>query len=187
MWEAPDEALLAGFGSDDPEAAAEFVRRFQRRVYGLALSVLGDDGRAAEVAQEAFVRAWRHAATFDARRGSVSAWLLAITRNLAIDRQRFERVRPAVPVDPSTLLVRGGNQTDPSDAAALSVETRVALDALARLPEPQRRCIVLATIGGRTAREISEIEGIPLGTAKTRIRSGLQRLRTWLEDDEVIP
>ncbi|MEQ8718869.1 MAG: sigma-70 family RNA polymerase sigma factor [Acidimicrobiales bacterium] len=178
-----DEALLAAFGREDRRAAAVFVRRFQRRVFGLALAVVGDEGRAAEVAQDAFVRAWRHAASFDPRRGSVITWLLTITRNLAIDRRRMEDVRPADPVDP-LLLAHPVLHRGPEDAAMAAGETSHVVDALGALPEPQRRCVVLATIGGRTAREISEIEGIPLGTAKTRIRDGLRKVRQNLSATE---
>jgi len=183
VWDASDEALLAGLASGDRTAAVVFVRRFQRRVFGLALSMLRDEGRAAEVAQDVFVRAWKHASSFDARRGSVATWLLAITRNLAIDRLRMEGARPSDPVDPAT-LVRLPVDRRPEDTAVTADETRRALDALAALPEVQRRCVVLATIGGRTAAEISQLEQIPLGTAKTRIRDGLARLRGLLAEQE---
>ena len=76
MWDASDEAVLAGLGAGDVEAAAVFVRRFQHRVYGLALAVLGDEGRASEVAQDAFVKAWRHAATYDPRQLQIGLKLL---------------------------------------------------------------------------------------------------------------
>jgi RNA polymerase sigma factor (sigma-70 family) len=88
VWEVSDEALFAGYASGDPEAAARFVDRFRRRVYGLALAVVRVPVDAEEVAQEAFVRAWRFAASFDERRGSVAAWLLGITRNVALDSVR---------------------------------------------------------------------------------------------------
>ncbi len=91
MWDASDEALLAGFASGDPTAEAAFVRRFQRRLFGLAVTMVGED-EAADVAQEAFVRAWRHAGAFDPRRGSVATWLSTITRNLALDHLRARRV-----------------------------------------------------------------------------------------------
>lgn len=182
MWDAPDDALLAGVAAGDDAAIAVFVRRFQRRVYGAALAVVRDEGAAAEVAQDAFVRAWTHAPSFDARRGSVTTWLLAITRNLAIDRLRMAAVRPADPVDPGT-LVRAAGGLGPDDHAVVRSETERVLGALATLPEDQRRCVVLATIGGRTAREISEQERIPLGTAKTRLRDGLRKLRATLDTD----
>ncbi len=186
MWDGSDEALLAGLGAGDDTASAVFVRRFQRRVYGLALAVLHDEGRAAEVAQDAFVRAWTHAASFDPRRGSVATWLLTITRNLAIDRRRMEAVRPADPVDPDTMVHRS-TRPGPEDTAMTSAAAHRVLDVLSSLPDAQRRCVVLATVGGRTTREISEAEQIPLGTAKTRLRDGLLKVRAQLllDDEEV--
>lgn len=183
MWDASDEALLAGVAADDETAMLVLVRRFQRQVFGLALAVLRDDGEAADVAQEAFVRAWRSADSFDARRGSVRTWLLAITRNVAIDRLRMDGRRPVDPVDPAT-LVRRPSGGGPEDTAVDDLEVRRVLDALAGLSEPQRRCVVLATLGGFTAHEISTVEGIPLGTAKTRIRDGLQHVRALLDTRE---
>jgi DNA-directed RNA polymerase specialized sigma24 family protein len=81
-----DEPLLAGFGARDRDASAALVRRFQSRVFGLALTILGDRGEAEEAAQEAFLRAFRHAEAYDRRHGAVATWLLAIARNVAIDR-----------------------------------------------------------------------------------------------------
>ena len=98
-----DEALLAGLASGDAEAAAAFVRRFQRRVYGLALTILREPAAAEDAAQEAFLRAWRHAETYDPRRGRVLTWLLGIARNVAIDTVRLKR---AEPLDPETLANR---------------------------------------------------------------------------------
>ncbi len=183
MWEASDEALLAGMGTGDGAAAIAFVRRFQRRVHGLALLITGDDTVAEDVAQEAFVRAWRHAPAFDPRRGSVTTWLLTITRNLAIDALRVARARPADPVDVIEVTA-DGPLVEPSDHAVHRDEvTRVAA-AVASLPVEQRRAVVLASLYGRSAREVSEVEGVPLGTAKTRIRTGLIRLREALGADQ---
>src|SRR5919197_2502044 len=111
-----DEALLAGLGSGDGDSAAAFVRRFQRRVYGLAVTMLRDPDLAEDVAQETFVRAWRHAATYDARRGRVPTWVLAIARNLAIDRARM---RSATPVDPEVIAseLELATETAPVDIA----------------------------------------------------------------------
>jgi RNA polymerase sigma factor (sigma-70 family) len=170
-----DEMLLAALGSGDAEAAAAFVRRFQSRVYGLALTILRDTGIAEEVAQETFVRAWRHASTYDARRGRVPTWLLTITRNLAIDRAR---VRSPTPVDPGALaseleLARADQPIDVPERDRLR-------RALWALPDDQRRAVVLATYAGRTALEISELDGVPLGTVKTRIRAAMLKLRESL-------
>jgi RNA polymerase sigma-70 factor (ECF subfamily) len=183
VWDPSDDALLAGVAAGDRTAAVVFVRRFQRRVFGLALTIVGDDGRAEEVAQDAFVRAWRNAASFDPRRGSVTTWLLAITRNVAIDRLRSESVRPSDPVDPTTMSSADPTR-GPEDVALARADVRRIALALVALPEAQRRCVVLATIGGCTALEISESEGIPLGTAKTRIRDGLIRVRGLLAVEE---
>jgi RNA polymerase sigma-70 factor (ECF subfamily) len=174
-----DEALLAGLAAGDREAAAAFVRRFQRRVFGLALTIVGDAGTAEDVAQEAFLRAWRRAGGYDARRGRVSTWLLAITRNVAIDIVRLKRAQP---IDPEALasrlqLEQSRNGTgEPPEIADRELLRRL----LGGLPDDQRRAVVLAIYYGRTAREIGEIEGVPLGTAKTRIRSAMMRLRETL-------
>jgi DNA-directed RNA polymerase specialized sigma24 family protein len=80
-----DESLLAGLGSGDPDAAVDFVRRFQRRVFGLTFAILRDRAAAEEAAQESFLRAWRHASAYDPRRGTVAAWLLTIARNVSIN------------------------------------------------------------------------------------------------------
>jgi RNA polymerase sigma-70 factor (ECF subfamily) len=182
MWEASDDALVAGMAAGDADAATALVRRYQRRVFGLAATMVGDRMQAEDVAQEAFVRAWRHAAAFDPRRGSVSTWLLTITRNLAIDTLR---VRRSEPLDPTALAAMSGAEPrpGPAEAAMTGSEVDQLRQALAQLPDEQRRAIVLAAIGGRTGQEVSEAEGIPLGTAKTRIRTALLRLRTTLADE----
>ena len=140
MWPPlSDESLLTGFGARDPDASAAFVRRFQSRVFGLALTILGDRGEAEEAAQEAFLRAFRHAEAYDPRRGAVATWLLAIARDVEIDRARLRR----------------------SEAERLRA-------ALATLPEEQRRELLLAAFLGRTAREIGALDGTPIGTVETR-------------------
>lgn len=178
-----DEALIAGMAVGDDDAAVAFVRRYQKRVYGLAIGMLGDPGIAEDVAQEALLRAWRHAPVYDARRGSVTTWVLTITRNLAIDAIRRHR---AVPTDPESLVAlslasTGGSAEDVATAGHLGPELRTALSTL---PVEQRRATVLAALYGRTASEISASEAIPLGTAKTRIRAGLSKLRAALRDVE---
>jgi len=177
-----DEALLAALALGEPDAAAVFVRRFQRRVFGVAVSVTSDPAIAEDVAQQAFERAWRHGGSFDARRGSVATWLLAITRNLAIDAMRVRRPRP---MDPWVVagLIGEGRSVDPLAAAVASDELdriRLQLDAL---PPEQRRAVLLATVGGRTMNEIGDIEGIPVPTAKTRLRAGLRKLRAAFADE----
>lgn len=183
MWSVSDDALVAGLAAGDSDAASAFVRRFQRRVFGLARTIVPDDRAAEDVAQEAFLRAWRHAAAYDPRRGSVVGWLLTITRNLAIDAVRVRR--PAI-FDPAVLMGfdSDSGERSPHDLAQLGDDTARLRAALMRLPEEQCRAIVLAGLLGYTAREVGEIEDIPLGTAKTRIRTALQRLRVALVTEE---
>jgi RNA polymerase sigma factor (sigma-70 family) len=179
MRGAADDALLAGLAAGDRECTTAFVRRFQSRVYGMALSVVGDPVQAEDVAQEVFVRAWRHAANYDARRAAVPTWLLAITRNLAIDTVRVRRAEPMEP-DAIVALQLESTEAAPADAAASNEDADQLRRALAELPVDQRRAVVLASIRGLTAQEISDSESIPLGTAKTRIRSAMIKLRSSL-------
>jgi RNA polymerase sigma-70 factor (ECF subfamily) len=183
MWSVSDETLYAGLAAGDRDATDAFVARFQRRVYGLARSIIGDDRLAEDVAQEALVRAWRHAAAYDPRRGSVATWLLTITRNLAIDEIRVRR--PAA-YDPEVLIATAppSGERGPADVAVIGQDVLRLQRALATLPAEQRRAIVLAGVLGLSGREVAEHEDIPLGTAKTRIRAAMIRLRTLLVDEE---
>lgn len=176
----PDDALLAAVALDERDAAAVFVRRFQRRVYGLAYTITGEATMADDIAQMTFERAWRHAGAYDPRRAPVTTWLLTITRNLSIDAMR---VRRSSPFDAQLIdeLLPPAAGVDPQQAAVLSDDLGRLGEELAALPADQRRAVLLATVAGRTANEIAGIEGIPLGTAKTRIRSGLRRLRAATE------
>ena len=179
--EPSDEALLAGYATGDPRTAAAFVRRFQGRVYGLALTIVRQPALAEEVAQETFTRVYRHAGNYDARKGRVSTWLLSIARNLAIDVTRLKRLDP---VDPEVIEaeVTIDFQSPGADEAALQPDERDQLrSAIGELPDDQRRAIVLAAYLGRTAREISDLDDVPLGTVKTRIRTAMLKLRSELE------
>jgi RNA polymerase sigma-70 factor (ECF subfamily) len=178
-----DHALLLGLGRGDREAGRAFVHRYQRRVYGLARSLMGDPTHAEEIAQEALIRAWRNAGSYDARLGSVSSWLLTITRNLATDALRR---KSAQPTDPSAALFldQPAPCAKPVDAAVIADDTDRVRAALRLLPDEQRRALCLAAYYGLSAREISENELIPLGTAKSRIRLSLRKVRALLSDDE---
>ncbi|MGH2829790.1 MAG: RNA polymerase sigma factor [Actinomycetota bacterium] len=182
MWSVSDEALLAGLAAGDPEAITTFIRRFQRRVYGLAYSIVGDAGLAEDVAQETFARAWRHAQAFDPRRGPVAAWLLSICRNLSIDTVRPRRAQPT---DPDAILAMQipAPGAGPAEEALAADDAARLRAAIAELPVDQRRSLVMAAFFGRSAREISEQEHIPLGTAKTRIRTAMIKLRTALSTE----
>ena len=177
-----DAALLAGLSAGGQDVGLAFVRRFQRQVYGVALAVVGDPTLAEDVAQQAFIRAWKAAPAFDPRRGSVRTWLTTITHNLAIDATR---VRKATPLDPSDLVQIIGSGIDEPEAWSVKEESASELRrAIRELPPEQGRAIVMAGVYGLTAQEVADAEGIPLGTAKTRIRSAMAKLRSSLEPSE---
>jgi RNA polymerase sigma factor (sigma-70 family) len=179
----PDETLLAGLGAGDADLAVAFVRRFQRVVYGVALTVTRDPVTAEDVAQQAFEQAWRHAQVYDSRRGSVRAWLTTIAHNLAID---VLRARTSAPVDPAELPALLTAVTETPERVAVARDSAAGLRrALGQLPGAQARAVAMAGIYGMTARQIAVTEDIPLGTAKTRIRDGMLKLRAALLPEDV--
>ncbi|HEX4289556.1 MAG TPA: sigma-70 family RNA polymerase sigma factor [Trebonia sp.] len=182
----PDETLLAGLGAGDAELSVAFVRRFQGLVFGVALNVLRDRNVAEDVAQQAFERAWKHAQMFDGRQGTVRGWLTRITHNLAID---VLRGRSSAPMDPNDLALLITSLADSPERIAVANDSAAGLRReLRRLPPEQARAVAMAGIYGMTARQVADAEGVPVGTAKTRIRYGLQKLRSALlpedADDE---
>src|SRR5271166_2543615 len=157
----PDETLLAGLGAGDADLALAFVRRFQRIVFGVAMTIVGDPAAAEDVAQQTFERAWRHAQVYDSRRGTVRAWLTTIAHNLAVD---VIRARTSAPVDPDDLPALLTAVTDTPERLAVAHDNAAGLRrALAGLPAPQARAVAMAGIYGMTARQIADTEDIPLG------------------------
>ena len=177
-----DHALLAGFADGPPEVAVAFVRRFQGHVYGVALAIVGDAGLAEDVAQHAFERAWRSARRYDPERAGVRTWLTTITRNLAIDSLRSRKPAPVDPLDLVRLL--GSPEDDPGYQSVRSDSARALRAAIRELPPEQGRALVMAGIYRLTAEEVAAAEGIPLGTAKTRIRSAMRKVRDGLRVKE---
>ena len=181
---AADAALLAGLALNDADVSAAFIRRFQAAVYGMAVAITRDAALAEDVAQEVFVKAWGAAGGYDVRRASVLTWLLTITRNAAIDAVRARRIRP---MDDETLtqLIDDTLATAPDleESTLRRMETDQAIRRLHHLAPEQARAVVLAVLGGCTGAEVADREHIPHGTAKTRIRAGLHRLRELMEAD----
>jgi RNA polymerase sigma factor (sigma-70 family) len=171
-----DDALLVAFGLGGSDAAAVFVRRFQRKVYGVAYLITHDRFLAEDAAQQAFERAWKQAGAFDSRRGTVVSWLLVITRNAAIDMMRVRRPEP---IDPAgvLLLLQPALSPDPEEKALRTHAIDRIRPAFHQLPIEQRRAVLLSKLAGHTAIEIAEIENVPVPTAKTRLRSGLAKLQ----------
>jgi RNA polymerase sigma-70 factor (ECF subfamily) len=170
----PDEVLLAGLGTGDVDSAIAFVHRFQRVVFGVAMTITGDPGTAEDIAQQAFEHARRHAGVYHPRHGPVRAWLTAMARDLAVEVARARAAGPAVPPDLAGLLtVMSG---PPERRAAGCPGTAGRPGTLDRLPAAQARAVAMASVYGMTARQIARVEGIPLGTARTLIRDGMREL-----------
>jgi RNA polymerase sigma factor (sigma-70 family) len=186
VWRLTDESLLAGFSVGDADATETFIARFQSRVYGIALAVTRDARLAEDLAQEAFLRAWRHAETFDPRRGSVATWLIVITRNLAVDAMRTQPRSEFLDPDELEWLSPPARETDPADATVRASDVDWLRRALDDVPDEQRRAVVLAGILGFTAQDVAEHEHIPLGTAKSRIRLAMDKLRHARADAEPV-
>lgn len=137
------------------------MRRFQRPAFSVALGVDGDAGLAEDVAQQGLARTWRQATRYDARRGSVRGWLIRIVHNPAVDTVR---VRRPYPMDRQGLDPLIGAMTEDPERHSLTGETSAELRAtLAALPTEQARAAVLSAVHGMTAREVAELEAIPLG------------------------
>jgi RNA polymerase sigma factor (sigma-70 family) len=178
-----DQALLAGYADGVAELSVAFVRRFQGHVFGVALAIVGQADLAEDIAQRAFERAWRGAARYDPTRAGVKTWLTTIARNLAIDSLRSRRPAPLDPADLVRLL--GPVDDDPEQQVVGSLRADALRSAIRALPPEQGRALVMAGMYRMTAEEVSAAEGIPLGTAKTRIRAAMHKLRGDLKVREV--
>jgi RNA polymerase sigma-70 factor (ECF subfamily) len=162
---------------------AQLYQRFGRPCYSLARRICADDGLAEEVVQEVFLTLWRDPRRFDPARGSFATWLLTLIHHKAVDAVRREstvrrRVVPAPEAgeDWSPTPVPGADQAAMARVAAGQVRA-----ALHQLPNEQRHVLALAYFGGHTQREIAGLTGVPLGTVKSRMFAGVQRLRSLLD------
>ena len=146
--------------------------------------MLGDPGRAEDAVQEAFLNVWNRAASFDAERGSLRAWLLTSVRNRSIDylRGRGAHEREETPLQERELSrdLAYATSSDPWREVAVSLERSAVRDAIASLPNDQRQVIELAYFGGYTHAEIAGMTRVPLGTVKGRMRLGLEKLSSYL-------
>ncbi len=161
--------------SGDESAMTALYDRYSSLVYAVALRVLGDTGAAEDVLQEVFMQLWRNPAAFDSSRGNLGAWLGVITRNRAIDGLR--KRRPETDIADVVVSVEPDLASDAERARAMQ-KVRVALGSM---PGAQRSALEMAYFEGLTHTEIAAKTGEPLGTIKTRIRSGLQALRKVFE------
>lgn len=175
--EVSDGALIRRIATRERHAFEELYARYARSVLGLALRRLRDRGRAEDSVQEVFASVWRSASSYDEARGPGGAWLYTIARNTIVDALRRQ---PAPTVaEPPEIASPGASPEEEAEASWNAWRVHRALETL---PQPERDVIDLAYFAGLSQSEISDFLGIPLGTVKTRTRSGLARLADQLEE-----
>ncbi|HEY8448180.1 MAG TPA: sigma-70 family RNA polymerase sigma factor [Thermomicrobiales bacterium] len=185
---ASDAELIARASEGDARALETLYDRYARVVYSFALRIVGDPQVAEELMQEVFFRAWQQGRAFRSSRGSFITWLLSITHNLSIDELRKRRRRPQRAENnheedqPLLSDMPDESQNIEEEVWLTTLRERIA-KALETLPPAQREAIELAYFQGLTQREVAERLGEPLGTIKTRMRLGMQKLREQLGDE----
>lgn len=182
-----DRKLITLIVDGDSEALRELYDRYSRLVFSLALKTVGDKAGAEEITQDVFFRIWEKADTYQAKQAKVSTWLTSIARYRSIDMLRRRGVRPesnsiAWPnLSPSSVPSTDGRR--PEDSATESLQALRVREAVAQLPVEQQQALAMAYFYGYTHSQIAEALDIPLGTIKTRIRLGMQKLRKILPEE----
>lgn len=182
-----DDELMDRLERRDLGAFEALYDRYGDLVYSVALRVVGDTYVAEDVAQDVFLRVWRRPEQFDLNRGKFVTWLMSVTRNRSIDERRSRGRRLRHEVLPSgyeeeDVLPSGNERDDPALATVLSDERAAVRQAMEVLPQEQKLAIQLAYFSGLTQQEIANKLGQPLGTVKTRIRLGMQKMRGALQE-----
>jgi RNA polymerase sigma-70 factor (ECF subfamily) len=180
-----DVGLMQRVAARDTAALAELYDRHSRLLFGLILCIVRHRAEAEDILQEAFVRVWTRAKTYDAQMGGPLPWIVRVARNCAIDRLRARRVRSTVDagaIDGILIETVAATDIQTPEASVLRAERgRSLTDALGGLPAEQRQLIEAAFFEGYTHSELAQRFGLPLGTVKTRIRAGMIAMRQRLE------
>ena len=180
-----DIQLIRQIARAQSNALQELYDRYNRLVFSVAFAIVGDRGIAEEITLDVFVQVWKRAGTYRQERAKVSTWLIAITRNHSIDILRWQKSRPeadSLSWD-GISLQNGPAAHNLEEQVESTMERERVRTALSQLPQDQRETLVMAYFRGYTQSQISEALGQPLGTIKTRIRLGMQKLRKLLEGD----
>ena len=177
---ATDVDLIAGILNRDPQSLAEVYRQHGGAVYGLSRWVLGDDSLAEDVTQELFLRLWNEPHRFDAKRGTLRSFLQRQAHSRSVERVRSEEARRKR--EDRSITVELAPLEDLESDVIASIESDRIRSALESLDPDERRPIVLAYYGGASYRDVAVRLDLPEGTVKSRIRTGLRRLSSLLED-----
>jgi RNA polymerase sigma-70 factor, ECF subfamily len=176
-----DPDLVVQLAAGSQEALAALYDRYGRLAYSVALRILGDPGRAEDAVQDAFLKIWTGASSFDPRRGSLRTWLLASVRNRSIDYLRGRGAHERQELELQPAVAETGPRADPWREVSLSLERTAVREAMSNLPAEQRQAVELAYFGGYSHREIADMTSVPLSTVKGRMRLALEKLSSYLQ------
>lgn len=179
LMDLSSEELLVRVASGDKHAFGDLYDQLAARVMGICMQVLHNRAVAEEVTQEVFVETWRNAALFSPEKGSAQSWILRLARSRAIDKLR-SRMAEMARDERDTMLENLTHYIDVEGDAISTIEGEHVRTAVNDIGEPHRSAIMLTYFGGLSHKELAEHQGIPLGTAKTRVRDGLKKLKSAL-------
>lgn len=184
-----DLLLLAGISNKDEDALVRLYDKYQRSIYSILVRIVRDEEEAQELLQDVFLQVWEKAALFDKERGNFDTWLFTLAHNKAINTMRSRLFKKRKQEDRSwendlaDLITPATTETRTPLAERIEEDDRrVMLGALQKIPQEQREAIALAYYEGLSQSEIAEELGIPLGTIKTRMRQGMIKLRSLVEE-----
>lgn len=179
IGDVDDASLLRSIQRGEEDGVAALYDRYSGIAYGLACRITNDATAAEDVVQDAFVSVWKQARRFDAERGQVRSWLLTIVHHRAVDavRKRAGRPERALLEGPEEFVATEGR---PEEIAEWTLESEAIREAVVRIPDDQRRTVEMAYFMGMTHVEIAQRMDVPLGTVKSRLRIGLEKMRDYL-------
>jgi RNA polymerase sigma-70 factor (ECF subfamily) len=178
-----DAALMAAFLQQHPDATRRLYNRVASRIYGLGFSLLHNATDAEDLVQDTFLKIWRTGSAFDAGRGSLDGWILLNARSIAIDRLRRRSIEArAMSLQPKP--TEASDEAGPEERAEVRDLFRRATEAMDELPPVQRSALELVHLADRSTKEVAELQGIPRGTAKSRVHAAVVSLRKAFPSDD---
>ncbi len=175
-----ENELIERIAGKDEKALSELYDRYAKLLYSVILAIVKDQKEAEELLQEVFITVWNKSSLFSLKKGNAYSWLVAITRNIAIDRIRSKKFKDHRSLMEGIELPLENIDTSPLDAMIIVERSLIVNEALSKIPHEQKETIMLTYFEGYSQKEIAELLGIPLGTVKTRIRMGMQKLQTLI-------
>ena len=175
-----ENELIERISGKDEKALSDLYDLYAKLLYSVILAIVKDEKEAEELLQEVFITIWNKSSQFSVKKGNAYSWLVAIARNIAIDRIRSKKFKDHKSLVEGFELPLENIDTSPLDAMIVVERSVIVNDALAKIPNEQKETIMLTYFEGYSQKEIAELLGIPLGTVKTRIRMGMQKLQTLI-------